>query len=169
MAKNPGGTSFNPLLIYGGTGLGKTHLSHAIGIEIKRMFPNISISLEFLEMPENELSLSISGNYTLLRSAFRNLIKNAFQYSEDKTVFITIKATGNSIDVHFDNKGKTLNTKDQDRLFIPFFRGENAIRKRGFGLGLSIVKRIVQLHQGTITYEAVNEKTNRFTVSFAKV
>ncbi len=136
---------------------------------IKRMFPNISISLEFLEMPENELSLSISGNYTLLRSAFRNLIKNAFQYSEDKTVFITIKATGNSIDLHFDNKGKTLNTKDQDRLFIPFFRGENAIRKRGFGLGLSIVKRIVQLHQGTIAYEAVNEKTNRFTVSFAKV
>jgi signal transduction histidine kinase len=135
---------------------------------IKRMFPNISISLEFLQMPEDEISLSISGNYTLLRSAFRNLIKNAFQYSEDKTVSITIKADAKTIDVYFDNRGKTLNEKDKDRLFIPFFRGENAIRKRGFGLGLSIVKRIVQLHQGTISYEVPNEKTNRFTVSFTK-
>ena len=135
---------------------------------VKRMFPNINISLEFLQMPENELSLSINGNYTLLRSAFRNLIKNAFQYSEDKAVAITIKANASSIEVCFDNKGKTLSLNDKDRLFIPFFRGENAIRKRGFGLGLSIVKRIIQLHHGSIDYEVVQEKTNRFTVSFLK-
>jgi len=135
---------------------------------VKRMFPNISVSLEFLQLPDNEISLSISGNYTLLRSAFRNLIKNAFQYSEDKIVSLSIKADDKSIDVYFENRGKTLNVKDKDRLFIPFFRGENAIRKRGFGLGLSIVKRIVQLHLGTIVYDAVQEKTNRFTVSFKK-
>ncbi|MBK8847922.1 MAG: chromosomal replication initiator protein DnaA [Bacteroidetes bacterium] len=43
VSKKPGGTSFNPLLIYGGVGLGKTHLAHAIGIEIKNLFPELTV------------------------------------------------------------------------------------------------------------------------------
>lgn len=40
VAKDPGGTSFNPFFVYGGSGLGKTHLAQAIGIEIKKLSPD---------------------------------------------------------------------------------------------------------------------------------
>jgi chromosomal replication initiator protein len=43
VAKNPGGTAFNPLLIYGGVGLGKTHLAHSIGIQIKDNHPEKTV------------------------------------------------------------------------------------------------------------------------------
>lgn len=43
VANNPGGTAFNPLLIYGDSGLGKTHLAQAIGIEVKERFPDKTV------------------------------------------------------------------------------------------------------------------------------
>jgi len=43
VAVKPGGTSFNPLLVFGGVGLGKTHLAHAIGVEIKEKHPDKTV------------------------------------------------------------------------------------------------------------------------------
>ncbi len=136
---------------------------------IKKMLPNSSINLEFSVMPENELSLSVKGNDTLMRSAFRNLIKNALQYSDDRHVGITIGADEKEISIFFDNRGKTLDWEERTRLFIPFFRGVNARRKKGFGLGLSIVKRIVTLHEGKIAYDIIDGNINRFKVTFPKI
>jgi len=62
VANKPGGTSFNPLLIYGGNGLGKTHLAHSIGIEIKDKYPEKTVLYVSAEKFTQQFIDSIRNN-----------------------------------------------------------------------------------------------------------
>ncbi len=62
VSNKPGGTSFNPLLIYGGVGLGKTHLAHAIGIEIKDRYPEKTVLYVSAEKFTQQFIDSIRNN-----------------------------------------------------------------------------------------------------------
>lgn len=62
VSNKPGGTSFNPLLIYGGNGLGKTHLAHAIGIEIKDKYPEKTVLYVSAEKFTQQFIDSIRNN-----------------------------------------------------------------------------------------------------------
>ena len=135
---------------------------------VKRMLPNVNVSLEFAHVPDSELFLSIQGNDSLIRSAFRNLIKNAWLYSDNKSVAITIDSGNSDIYLHFDNTGNLLSLEEQERLFVPFFRASNSVQKKGFGLGLNIIERIIALHNGNISYIIFNN-LNRFTLQFPKL
>jgi signal transduction histidine kinase len=134
----------------------------------KKLFKDINISIGFSEVPEDESMLCLRGNDTLLKSAFLNLIKNAHRYSNNKKVAVAISASADSIRIAVENTGKQIPEEERSRLFIPFFRGQNAMGKKGFGLGLSIVNRIIHLHVGTVHYEADSEDLNRFVVEFIK-
>lgn len=136
--------------------------------ETQQIFPKAFISLEFLNMPEDEKDLEIKADITLLKSVFRNLLKNACYYSMDEKVHVFLKTFENSLIVIFENTGKVISSAEQKELFVPFFRGENSSNKKGFGLGLSIVQRLLVIHNGTIQYENVGEQLNRFTITFNK-
>ncbi|MCY7421934.1 MAG: HAMP domain-containing histidine kinase [Chitinophagaceae bacterium] len=136
--------------------------------QIKIHYPDSHIQVNFTSVPENDGLLTVMGNEVLLMSALQNLVKNACHYSEDNEVMINIDAQKNGMRINFENNGKQLSDDEMQRLFIPFFRGENSVHKKGFGLGLSIVQRIVSLHKGTIRYTAVNERLNRFSLIFPK-
>ncbi len=62
VANKPGGTSFNPLLIFGGVGLGKTHLAHAIGVEIKEKHPDKTVLYISAEKFTQQYSESVRKN-----------------------------------------------------------------------------------------------------------
>ncbi len=64
VANKPGGTAFNPLLLYGGVGLGKTHLAHAIGIEIKEKHPNKTVLYVSSERFANQFIDAVKSNST---------------------------------------------------------------------------------------------------------
>jgi chromosomal replication initiator protein len=62
VSAKPGGTAFNPLLIYGGVGLGKTHLAHAIGLEIKEHHPNKTVLYVSAEKFTQQFTDSVRNN-----------------------------------------------------------------------------------------------------------
>lgn len=134
----------------------------------KKLFPDMMVNIDFAQLPERDDDFTIMGNESLLKSAFSNLVKNAYSYSVDQKVSIIIDSEGESILVHVDNKGMQLLSEEKESMMVPFFRGGNALRTKGYGLGLSIVYRIISIHKGTVTYTPVSNDSNRFTVMLYK-
>jgi signal transduction histidine kinase len=130
----------------------------------QKSFPNIKVTINFDTIPNDDTALLVKGNDSLLRSAFLNLIKNGYNYSMDQSVHISVIPQQNTVKIQMDNKGKQLDAAEIDKIMIPFFRGENSYQKKGYGLGLSIINRIVTIHKGNVGYLAVNTDLNRFVV-----
>lgn len=142
-------------------------LYEAISIS-KRMFPELAVNMSFGTLPENDDDFVIRGNESLLKSVFTNLIKNAFLYSINQKADITLESDGQVIFVHFDNEGTQLTADEKENILTPFFRGGNAVKTKGYGLGLAIVFRFITIHKGTITYTPIANDVNRFTITLNK-
>jgi len=134
--------------------------------DLKAASPEFKVVLGFAEMPVQEQDLLVQGNELLLRTAFRNLLENACQYAQDYSAHIQITSTGGQLQIYFDNQGRPLSELEQSRLFTPFFRGENASGKRGYGLGLVIAQRILGIHKAEVRYQSPGPQRNRFVVYF---
>ncbi len=134
----------------------------------KRMLPSLMVNMSFGALPETDDDFIIRGNEALLKSVFINLLKNANLYSIDQKVEITLESDGQTILVHFDNKGMQLPADEKENILTPFFRGGNALKTKGYGLGLSIVYRFITIHKGTVTYTPVSNDINRFTITLNK-
>lgn len=134
----------------------------------KKMLPNLVVEVIFANVPENDDDFMVRGNESLLKSAFTNLIKNAYTYSVDQKVTITIDSSGESVFIHLDNSGTQLPVDEKESIMVPFFRGSNALTTKGYGLGLSIVYRFIAIHKGTVTYSPISNDQNRFTVILRK-
>ena len=136
--------------------------------DLKVLVPEYKIVLGFSAIPEKETDLMVRGNEALLRTAFRNLLENACRYAEDRTAHINIISTPKHLEIQLDNNGQVLTETESQRLFLPFFRGENAAGKRGYGLGLVIAQRILTMHSASISYQNPSLKLNRFVVHFTQ-
>jgi len=134
----------------------------------KKTYSDMSIDFSFEEIPECQDDLIINGNESLLKSAIFNLIKNAYQYSVDKKLEIKLSVIENNIYIKFFNLGTQLSELEAKKMGLPFFRGENALNTKGFGLGLSIIHRILELHHGKLTYLSIGDEINKFKIQLPK-
>ena len=133
-----------------------------IAEKINKLYPDFKMEFDMEEI-EN---IEIKGNKALLDIAFANLFKNAYIYSENKIVSIRIASKLSKLVVSISNNGKLISSEEQQVLFEPFMRGENAKNTAGLGLGLRIVKRIIDQQKATIEYSVSKQNQNTFTLSF---
>jgi len=133
---------------------------------LKKYYYNLKVHFEIINETGLEDKLEIKGDEALLKIAIINLLKNAYLYSDDKEVDIKIIQQSGCIKVFIANSGTVPDEKDTEKLFASFVRGSNAIPNKGFGLGLSIVKRIMQYHNADIKYIIPDENHNLVDITF---
>jgi two-component system sensor histidine kinase ArlS len=134
--------------------------------KLNKSFPDFVILFEIEESENLDTALEIEGNKNLLEIALSNVLKNACVYADNKQAKVKISSLGNHLVLSISNTGKTLDKHEQQNLFQPFMRGENAKGTTGFGLGLRIVQRILLLHKARIVYSIPEENTNLFQLFF---
>jgi signal transduction histidine kinase len=134
--------------------------------QLMQMYPDAQVEIGFKEMPESDTAFIVLGNDALLKSAFLNLLKNAYLYSSDKKVSVLMSAENKQVTVSVENMGQSLSSEEAQMVMEPFFRGKNAINAntKGFGLGLSIVQRILLAHHAKIDYLSTSVNSNLFRV-----
>ncbi len=131
--------------------------------ELKNVYPNFQFAIEYSQT-NDEASLVVSGNILLLKAALMNLMLNCIHYSNDKKGRIFISGETDNLILSFENNGAIISENENRFLFQHFFRGKNSKGKRGFGLGLVFIHKIISLHGGKVSYHSVNNCSNVFTV-----
>ena len=102
----------------------------------------------------------------LISRMLQNLIDNAYKFGkENGTVRVTLHRAGAGARLTVEDNGIGISQADRSRIFQRFYQAENSRRSQGgMGLGLSMVRQIVQLHGGTIAVDSAEGKGTTFTV-----
>jgi chromosomal replication initiator protein len=177
VANKPGGTSFNPLLIYGGVGLGKTHIAHAIGVDIKDKYPEktvLYISAEkFTQQYIESVKKNNRNDFIHFYQIIDILIIDDVQFLSGKSgtqdvffhIFNHLHQNGKQVILTSDKAPVDMQDIEQ-RLLSRFKWGLSAeLQKPDFETRVSIVQNKlfrdgVEMSQDIIEYIAKNIKTN---------
>ncbi|BAP33485.1 sensor sensor histidine kinase [Chryseobacterium sp. StRB126] len=135
---------------------------------VEKSYPALKLDFLIAEETSENAFLTISGIQSLLVIVFINLFKNAAVYSDNTEVKVLITETSTNLSVDVISHGATISEEEQAKLFEAFTRGNNAQNISGSGLGLRIVKRILEYHDAEIRYSSPGEYMNKFTVLFKK-
>jgi signal transduction histidine kinase len=117
--------------------------------DLTKSEPEYRIEIDMDASLDDE-ALTVQGDEQLLKVAFLNLMDNGCKYSDSKTVKVKLSSGSHTINMNFENRGIGIDPVDLETIFQPFFRGRKARSFKGHGIGLSLVQRIITLHQGAI-------------------
>jgi len=110
---------------------------------------------------------SIMADKSALVRAIQNLISNALKYSgESRWIGITVSSSGNRVAIVVEDKGSGISSTDLPHIFEPFYRSHDLMdaQIKGSGLGLSLVKEIVEAHGGSIRVDSAAGVGTKFCI-----
>lgn len=130
------------------------------------------------QLREKHLDSQVIGDFVVIpadrgriQQVITNLVSNAVKYSNDGGVVrVAIEDAKDSVMIHVEDSGIGIPKEDLKRIFERFYRTDQSRNRRtgGAGIGLTIVKAIVQAHKGKISVESEDGKGSRFTVVLPK-
>lgn len=121
-----------------------------------------------LHLDDGEPPQPVLADEEALQVVFTNLIDNAIKYTpEEGRVDVQVSPNGTSVKVAVRDTGIGIAPEDRDRVFEEFYRVKNHQTSKipGTGLGLSLVKRLVDMHQGKISLRTAQGQGSTFSVS----
>lgn len=117
-----------------------------------------------------EENIRIMGNEDLLVRLVMNLVSNAFRYSEAPArVTVGLRRRGQEALLWVEDHGIGIPEEEQEKIFERFYRSDNSRSAEGTGLGLSLVKKISEIHNGKIELESAVGEGSCFTIHFPLV
>jgi two-component system, OmpR family, sensor histidine kinase ArlS len=129
--------------------------------EIVMRHKGYTINICFDDSKIDDYRLILFGNPHLLRVLFLNIIDNACKFSINNTANIIIKYANNWLDIGIHDKGIGIPESEISRITEPYYRASNVGNISGHGIGMSIAKKIIDLHRGEFKISTViNERTN---------
>lgn len=112
----------------------------------------------------NHASEVVNGDKNRILSIGGNLLSNAIKFTDSGIITLTTRYKDGVFTLTVEDTGTGISEGQRERIFEPFERLGNAATQDGFGLGLSIVKQLVELMDGSISVESEKEKGSKFTV-----
>ncbi|MEI6899463.1 MAG: ATP-binding protein, partial [Bacteroidota bacterium] len=132
--------------------------------EVMKKNPAYKIEIELIGIGDDGNELEVVGNDQLLKVAILNLMENACKYAFNMSAQAELKVEKEGLQIRIKNKGIGIDPNDLALIFEPFFRARNSYGIQGHGLGLSLVRQIIQLHKGSVSCESVLGQETIFTV-----
>ncbi|ROR04719.1 ATP-binding protein [Erwinia sp. JUb26] len=113
--------------------------------------------VEILLNADTQQDYTVKGDANLIRSAIENVVRNALRFStQGQQVTITLRQEGAWLTIIVRDQGPGVEADKLSSIFDPFVRVSSPLSGKGYGLGLSIVRKVVLAHQGEV--KAINAR-----------
>ncbi|NLR60592.1 HAMP domain-containing histidine kinase [Chitinophaga polysaccharea] len=128
--------------------------------------PPVRLIVKLNNLPEEATLLCIRGNRSLLMLALQNIVRNAFKFSYNRDVNCLLTWHKSGMTLSISDHGIGIEADDLDKIFMPLYRAGNAHAFDGYGIGLSMTGKILQLHGAGITVSSVPGQGTTFNIFF---